>query len=335
MPNDSASAQTPTHVALSHPVFVRVDGISFRRSATDGAPVMVMPFGDGEAAIPLGSLRAEFEIAEQTPDGQMLSLVEEALDYVTALAPGDALPPEVTSGQASWTPSILHRHRADRRLRVALLRWWRPAAVEEAGGEIRCWERIDQDPELRSQMVSAYRRTAETVGLDGPGTVEVRIGQLAEEFAFIEALRDELLDRVERIAGRCRQYESANPRLDARRRDTIVRMRTLHTTALAELQQRFLALDGLMDDIIGLVADPDSQVEAIRFHRNALHRARLGWQEVLDQWAGLDMNDEAGLWGAILDTYQFLAKRYLPFTEWPSLHSLRGAPGKGAPGMRW
>jgi hypothetical protein len=63
----------------------------------------------------------------------------------------------------------------------------RPAAVEEAGGEIRCWERIDQDPELRSQMVSAYRRTAETVGLDGPGTVEVRIGQLAEEFAFILA----------------------------------------------------------------------------------------------------------------------------------------------------
>lgn len=335
MPNDSDSAQTPTHVALSHPVFVRVDGISFRRSATDGAPVMVMPFGEREAAIPLGSLRAEFEIGDHTPDGQMLRLVAEALGYVTALAPGDPLPPEVTSGQASWTSSVLHRHRADRRLRVALLRWWRPAAVEEAGGEVRCWERIDQDPELRSQMGSAYRRTAEMVGLDGSGAVEVRIGQLAEEFAFIEALRDELLDRVERMAVRCRQYESANPRLDARRRDTLVRMRTLHTTALAELQQRFQALDGLLDDILGLVADPDSQIEFIRSHRNVLHRARLGWQAVLDQWAGLDINDEAGLWAAILDTYQFLAKRYLPFTEWPNLHSLRGAPGKGAPGMRW
>lgn len=335
MPNDPASAPTPTHVSLSHPVFVRVDGISFRRSPTDGAPVMVMPFGEREAAIPLGSLRAEFEIDDHTPDGRMLSLVAEALGYVTALAPGDALPPEVTSGQASWTPSVLHRHRADRRLRVALLRWWRPAAVQEAGGEIRCWERIDQDPELRSQMGSAYRRTAETLGLDGSGAVEERIAQLAEEFAFIEALRDELLDRVERMAGRCRQYESANPRLDARRRDTIVRMRTLLTTALGELQQRFQALDGLLDDITALLADPDSQIEVIRSHRNALHRARLGWQEVLDKWAALDMNDEAGLWGAILDTYQFLARRYLPYTEWPTVNSLRGAPGKGAPGMRW
>jgi hypothetical protein len=329
------AAPTPTHVSLNHPVFVRVEGISFRRSATDGAPVMVMPFGEREAAIPLGSLRTEFEIDDHTPDGRMLSLVAEALGYVTALAPGDALPPEVTCGQASWTPSVLHRHRADRRLRVALLRWWRPAAVQEAGGEIRCWERIDQDPELRSQMGSAYRRTAETLGLDGPGSVEVRIAQLAEEFAFIEALRDELLDRVERMAGRCRQYESANPRLDARRRDTIVRMRTLLTTALGELQQRFQALDGLLDDITGLLADPDSQVESIRSYRNALHRARLGWQEVLDQWSALDVNDEAGLWGAILDTYQFLAKRYLPYTEWPTVNSLRGPPGKGAPGMRW
>lgn len=334
MPDDASHA-TPTHVSLSHPVFVRVSDVSFRRSATDGTPMMVMPFGDGEAAVPIGSLRNEFEITDGSPDGRMLNLVAEALSYVTALAPGDPLPPEVTSGEASWSPGILHRHRADRMLRVEVLRWWRPGAVQEAGGEARCAESIDRDPELRTQMGSAYRRIAETLELEGPGAVEARISQLAEELAFIEALRDELLDRVVRVGGRCRQFEKANPRLDARRRDTMLRMQALLATATAELQQRFDAVDLLLGDILGLLTNPDIQVELIRSHRNALHRARLGWQVVLDRWGALQPDDEAGLWAAILDTYQFLARRYLPFKEWPNLNALRGAPGKGVSGMRW
>jgi hypothetical protein len=333
-PDQAAPSDMPTRVVLEHPVFLRVSGISFRRSPTDGAATMVMPFGEREASIPLSGLRHEFNITDDTPDGQMLNLVAEALFYVTALVPGEALPAEVTTGDASWSAGVLHRHRAEKRLRVGLVRWFKPAAVDGAGGDERCAERLERDPELRTMLQNAMRRAAEQLGLTGSDDILARLELLAAEFAFIEVLRDELLLPVKQVRVQCKRYAAANPRLEGRRKDTLSRMVALHGKAEADLQTRFDAMDALVVDMLGLLAEPESQIAFLRSNRNVLHRTRLGWQGLLARWTELEPGDDTALWGVIMDTYQFLAQRHLPYTEWPSFSALRGGAQKAA-GMAW
>jgi hypothetical protein len=332
---NDAGIGAPTHVILTHPVFQRVQGISFRRSATDRAPVMVVPLGEREAEVPFSGLCKEFGITEETEDGQMLALVAEALGFVTALVPGEKLPAEVSGGDASWSAGVLYRRRAEARLKVSLLKWLRPGVLQEVGGEERCAEKLDRDPELRTMVQNALRAAAERLGLASAEALVQRMEQVAGEFAFIEALREELLHRVMLVSVQVRRMEAGHGKLDGRRKDTVARVLALNGTAIAELQERFDALDLQIDNIIGLLDNPENHIDFFRTSRNTLHRMRLGWQELLDKWDGVDSSDPTMMWDAILETYQFLAKRFLPFTEWPSFNALRGAGAKANEGMRW
>ena len=56
---------------LQHHVFNTLGQISFRRSSSDGTPVMVVPMGDKEASVPLRALQREFAITDESPDGRM------------------------------------------------------------------------------------------------------------------------------------------------------------------------------------------------------------------------------------------------------------------------
>ena len=326
---------TPTHVTLHHPVFQRVAGISFRRSVADRTPVMVVPLGDREAEVPFHGLCKEFDITDDSPDGRMLALVAEALGFVTALMPGEELPAEIASGDASWSAGVLYRHRAEARLKVSLLKWLRPGVLQEMGGEERCAEQLDRDPELRTLVQNAFRAAAERLGLGSAEELVARVAQVAAEFAFIEALRAELLQRVQMVSVQVRRMETANGRLDGRRKDTVARVLALNGTAISELQERFDALDLQIDNIIGLLENPEHHIHYFRTHRNTLHRTRLAWQDLLDKWDKVDPSDQTMVWDAILETYQFLARRFLPFTEWPSFSALRGAGAKVSEGMRW
>src|ERR1700749_4303519 len=115
------TAPNPTvtdHCRLNHPLFNRFGEPLFRRAETDGTPVMVVLLGEREAALPLRALQREFNIPDESEDGHMLALIAAALDFVTTLRPGDPLPPEVLSGEASWEPELQHRQLGLARLRL-------------------------------------------------------------------------------------------------------------------------------------------------------------------------------------------------------------------------
>ena len=67
-----------------------------------------MLLGERQAAVPLRALQNEFGIADDSADGRMLGLIAGALDFVPLLRPGDALPAEVRTGEASWKPDAMH-----------------------------------------------------------------------------------------------------------------------------------------------------------------------------------------------------------------------------------
>ena len=73
--------------------------------------------------LPLAAIRREYTIADDSPDGLVLDLVDSALDYVSRIALGDSLPSEVLTGEASWKPDPNHVRRAAARLRLNLMEW--------------------------------------------------------------------------------------------------------------------------------------------------------------------------------------------------------------------
>lgn len=332
-PEEQPAAQT---CVLQHPVFCRVSGISFRRSPSDGEPVMVMPFGEGEASLPLRSLQREFEIPDDSADGRMLALIAESLGYVTALHPGDPLPAEVVSGKASWAPEGHHLRRAQVRLRLALLGWQDPEAAKRALRDIESGGRLHTDPELRTTLQNASRKAVAELGCEAPEEVMARLDALAPEFSYVEALRDRLLLRIEALVARARRIAAALSRSDTVRSDAIGRVIKMAGTSLAEIGARFERLDGVCRDIIDLLREPELRLAFVHESRDALYRSQIGWDPILVQWDAVSGDDEAALWQAVANTYQFLARRYLPVTEWPSFAALRSSLSTSSRNaMRW
>ena len=125
----------PDRCVLKHQVFTMLGTVSFRRARADGTPVMVVTLGEREAIVPLRALQREFGIGDDSPDGRMLGLIAESLDYVCGLSLGDRLPSEVLSGQASWEPTAEHRKRAFSIVKLQLLSWIDPDAADPAKGD--------------------------------------------------------------------------------------------------------------------------------------------------------------------------------------------------------
>jgi phosphoserine phosphatase len=321
---------------LDHELFSRLGSISFRRADADGTPIMVVPFGEREAGVPLRSLQHAFNIGDETPDGQMLGLIAESLDYVTALQPGDLLPAEVVSGMASWEPNARHRQTAATRLRLQLLAWLDPAAARTAcGADIG--ERLEADPALRAKVQAAFREAAAELELASMDEVVALVERLTEEFAFIEALRERLLGRVQVLTVRLGQLGHGAARMDQQRREAITQVQRLSGQALAQFRARFEEIDAQTGEIIATLRNADSQIAYIRSNRDTLYRSQRAWETVLETWRKADGAGSEAAWHAVSETYQFLARRYLPASEWPSFNSLRqaGAPRKPEHAMVW
>lgn len=81
-------------VTFQHRFFAYPD-LFFYRPEFGGEPVAVIKMGDNEVALSFRGIKSEFDITDDSPDGQMLRLVGEALGFVNGLRPGDPIPKEV------------------------------------------------------------------------------------------------------------------------------------------------------------------------------------------------------------------------------------------------
>ena len=302
----------PERCVLSHRVFTMLGAVSFRRALADGTPVMVVTLGERDALMPLRALQREFAITDDSPDGRMLGLIAKSLDYVHGLSLGDRLPSEVLSGQASWEPSPEHRQRALGIVRLQLLTWIDPDAADPAHGDPLA--RLETDPALRQQVQKAFECAAAELGMAEGNDVMPVVEQLAGELAYIEALRDRLLRPVQAMTQRLERL-APNQRGDNQRHETVGRVLRLTTTARQQLQERFDELAGQTAEVMSVLRNMESQQAFIRSSRDQLYRAQRAWQPILAGWADCEPSDEVP-WDLISRTYQFLAPRYMPITEW-------------------
>ncbi len=321
----------PERCLLNHQVFTMLGAVSFRRARADGTPVMVVTLGDREAVVPLRALQREFGIGDDSADGRMLGLIAESLDYVCGLSLGDKLPSEVLTGRASWEPSAEHKRLAMNIIRLQLLSWIDPEAADPAKGDPLL--RLENEPALRQQVQLAFERAATELGLPDRDAVVALVQELAGELAYIEALRDRLLRPVQAITNRLERLVAAY-RGDSQRQEAASRVTRLAITARQTFQERFDELAAQTGEVMSALRNMESQQAFIRSIRDQLYREQRAWQSILDGWAASDPGEEVP-WDLIMRTYQFLAPRYMPVTEWtPASRNVRPT-AKQAPTMSW
>ncbi len=307
----------------------------FRCTDNDAAPVMVVQMGDREASMPLRSIQRELGIADDSPDGRMLALIGEALDFVPALHLGDKLPQEVLTGDASWQPGAEHVHRALTRLNLQLVAWMRgTAGSEPIVLDADALARADADPSLRQTVQEAFQRAAAFLKLPSKESVIAQLEVLASELSYIEALRDRFLDRVRALAARIERLVRAASS-DIGQRGSLDRLRFLSAVALAQLNRRFDEQDAQVAEVMAVLRNLDSHRGFIRSNRDWLYRSHMAWEPLLAEWEKSGGLSPDALRPLLARTYQFLAPRFMPVTEW-----LKGAKApkpsdRGGRSMVW
>jgi hypothetical protein len=306
------------HCSLTHRVFAMFGDPLFRRAESDGAPVMVVHLGEKEAAIPLDSLQREFGIVDGSSDGQMLDLIAQSLDFIGALRIGDPLPPEVLSGEASWQPDEVHLQIANARLQWQLVTWLNSGTGADAPPfDADSLLQVADDPARRQQVQQAFAKAAEALDLPDSETVIRLVEELAQELAYIEALRDRLLRRSRVMADKLSRIAQAF-RGDASHLETLTQVRRLTATALKQIGHRFDELDAHTGEVMPALRNTDSQRAFIRSNRDWLYRTQRAWQSLLLDWDSAGIGFDDGVLLLLNRTYQFLAQRFMPVTEWAS-----------------
>ncbi len=317
MSETPAASAPPQRCVLQHRMFAAVEQPLFRRADADGTPVMVVRLGERDAALPLRSLRREFAIDDASPDGRMLGLIAAALDFITVLRPGDVLPSEVLTGEASWEPDPVHLEIANARLRLQLIAWLRSG---RAGAPIdltaESLQQVADDPALRAAVQAAITRAAQHLGLADGDQVLRMLEALGEELAFIEALRERLLGRIAAAVAKIERI-AAEQRANVRS-ETMTQVRRLAAIALARTRQRFEVLDAQTGEVLSALRNPDQQRDFIRGHRDWLYRSLRAWEPLLAAWETAEPEYGAATPGLLARSYQFLAPRFMPVTEWLS-----------------
>ena len=319
---------------LDHRAFTRLGAVAFRRAETDGIPVMVVPLGEREAAVPLRSLQRELAIEDNSADGRMLGLIAEALDFVSGLALGDELPAEVLTGKASWAPAPHHLWLTASRLRMQLLAWLLPG--NQFGSDDRAsMERLVSDPKMRLQVQKAFEKAARVLGLNQPEDVVSAVDDLAGELAYIEALREGLLGRVQALLRRLTLVQQGRG-MDLNRLEMLQQVGRLATIALRQIRQRFDEVDAHTGEVIAALRNAEGQKSFIRSHRDQLYRASRGWESILSDWDLVGSGMDEAFWALMSRSYHFLAPRFMPVTEWRRLGDGNAASAPVRPAaMTW
>lgn len=304
----------PSAVALGHKVFHRFQDVYFRRAAGDGTPVMVVQLSDSPATLPLRALQREFAIADDSPDGMVLGMIGEALEFVGVLRMGDPFPPEVLTGLASWEPEPRHFELALQRLRAGLVGWvsgQAPNATADAGQLAR----IASSNGFRERVAEAFRVAARELELERSEDAVALVEDLAGELAHIEYLREKLMVGMIRMQT---ILTAVLPglRADRNRSETAVQVGRLLQVAIDRSRARFDEIDSQTAEVMAALRNLPAQRSFIRSTRDYLHRSWRAFEPIVTRWVAIDPGAPSGLRGAIDEAYAFLAPRYMNVQDW-------------------
>lgn len=303
-----------TTITFNEKFFTAVEGCYFRKSNETGEPVFVLNLEGEEVLLPFHGIRREFDIEEESADDLMLEQVAHGLDYVKVLMPGDDLPSELLTGEASWEISDEHRTIAKQRLSMQLVSW--VSGEENLITDPQQLLQIADDPKVREKINTAFEEAAKAIGLDageGEKIVDL-IEDLAEELAYIETLREQFRSVVsmEQKIKRLRTVAAKHRSI----LDTTNSVAKLISVAVKEFGEEFDMADGQTGEIIAVLKNITAQKEFIRGTRNSVYRRLVAWDDLLRGWERESGQYTASVPDLLRETYRFLAPRYMRTDDW-------------------
>jgi hypothetical protein len=308
---DEDDDDRPRAVSLAHPVFARFQDVYFRRAAGDGTPVMVVQLAEAPATLPLRALQREFAIPDDSPDGLVLGMIGEALDFVGVLRLGDPFPPEILSGLASWQPEKRHFELALSRLRAGLV----AGLDSNADRGAQAWREVAARADFSQRLADAFRAAAAALGLARPEQVVAMVEELAGELAHIEYLRERLMAGMVRMQAVLTAVLPAM-RADRNRLETAMHVSRLLAVAIERSRIRFDEIDGQTAEVMAALRNLPAQRAFISSTRDYLHRSWRAFQPILARWLAMDAAAPVGLRAAVDEAYAFLAPRYMTVQDW-------------------
>ncbi len=171
---------------------------------------------------------------------------------------------------------------------------------------------------------------ARRVGLPDAASVPAILDALARELSYIEALRHRLLGRLEALV---RKLGKLVPQREAgtARGETLMQVQRLNNLAYRQIRSRFDDLDALAGDVGLALRDFERQRVVIRTNRDWLYRNQRAWDPILKEWDSAGERLDDPVCDLLIKTYQFLAPRFMPTTEW----QMRGDTGRAAAPVAW
>jgi hypothetical protein len=303
----------PLVCQLSHASFRMLGEPIFRLSEGMRIPCMVVQLDKEETVLPLRSVAREFRIDPKSADGQMLILIEQALDFVVALKLGDKLPSELSGGEASWQPDAQDRRVAASRVRHALLRCvfsHQGKSDTSSNGDTPGWEDEPKNRKLLEQAIAGA--TAEVEGAD-PAEVTVRLASICEEMAYIESMHRALTRGLSGMSDKLMRNQDNIP---TTHRETIKQVQALARLGITEIMKRFDAADARLEDVLAMLRDMVAVVAWLHRQRDWLFRTNHAWEPVFTDWAGAPKHFDDFFLKVVERTYVFLAPRFMSFQDW-------------------
>jgi hypothetical protein len=300
-------------IRFEHKFFSSFEELYFRLTDT-GEAVVVLKMAGNEAILAFDGIKREFGLTEDSADGRLLNKIAEGLQFVRGLKPGDELPKEVTTREASWEPTDRHRRIARQRLTMQLVTWL--TGDEHIFTSPEELMQVAEDPQVKKNINLAFAEAAEELGLGRERREEVvqYIETLAKELAYIEAERDmlaEIRKIDEKVQGLRRIYGSDRGMIE-----TVDQVARLCQRALKTFNESFDQVDAQTGEILSMLKNIENQTEYIRVARDDLHRRLLSWEDFFPIWKGIYVVKSDENANRIRDLYQFLAPRFMQVNEW-------------------
>ncbi len=304
-------------VQFEHWFFRKVGGLRFQADEFTGQPKVIVPFMRTEACLSFPAVMKEFDIGAETADGQMLARVAAGLRYVKGLYPGDPLPAEIITGEASWTVEPHHIRIARQRVAMGLIRLVSgdTPAVNDRVELLR----LADDPVVRKKVNAAFAIAAERLGMAADRKEEVIgfVDRLVHELAYIEALHERLddIDRMRQKIQLTRRKYSREPLL----REVVDQVARLVERATRQYSAVFDEIAAHTCEIMTMLRNLAEEIRSIRAYRDDLRVRFLAWDDLLEKWMEIRVECSLRVTELIQATHRFLAPRFMTAVDWLEL----------------
>jgi hypothetical protein len=290
-----------------------VEGAVFRKTNGDEVALYV-PMGDAVAAITVKQIKSGFDIAPDSEDDILLGYVTKALEYVREIHPGDSVPSEVLTGEASWMVDEEYLAAAKARVMMQLVAWM----TGEDFGTLNMREILAraENPETKKLVQEAFGDIAEKLGYGKDRREEVvqLVDRFAHELSYVEALRGQL-SKIKDVMAKLKTLYKIHSG-DSSLGESITRCNTLMEKPAREIFKKFNTFDGTIGEILNTLRQYDAQVAFVRKIRDQLRKDYLLWEEILEVWDRCDAAEEDEAENAIRETYRFAAQNFVQTDDW-------------------